>query len=141
MSDMKTYLEQNAYEPENIITRSVTEPKSWDEVATAIKSAIFDYLELHPDMLECTDYLYVGVEALLKNNTDKDAECVFLCLPTTVKHMFTGSLTRDFDEDVLVPNAKRLIMMLRKSGFAEPTMSSCVTVFVAEINRQEVASV
>lgn len=136
MTDMKTYLEQNAYNPDSIITRSVKEPTSWDEVAAPIKSAIFDYLELHPDMLKCTEYLYVGVEALW-DDPYEEAERIHLCLPTTVKYMYTGSITRDFDEAVLVPNAKRLIMMLQKAGFDEPTMSSGVTVFVAEIKKQE----
>ena len=137
MSDMKTYLEQNAYEPETIITRSVKEPESWDEVATAIKSAIFDYVDLHREVLQCTDYLYVGLEALF-DDPHKEAVCVNMGIPTTIKHSFISLPTRDFDEEYLVPNAKRLIRQVQKAGLDEPNMSSCVTVFVAEINLAEI---
>lgn len=133
MSDMKTYLEQNACDRESILTRSVKEPTSWDDVATAIKSAIYDYLDLNRFVIKGCNYLYVGVEALWVDQ-HKDAVRFHLGIPVLpIRESFSSLPTRDFDEEFLVPNAKRLILMLRKSGIDEPTMSSEVTVFVAEV--------
>lgn len=135
MADMKTYLEQNAYDPDSIITRSVKDPTSWDVVANAIISAIFDYLDLNRYMLKCTDYLYVGIEALW-DDPYEEPEQFHLALPTTIKYAFSTMSTRDLTEAFLLPNANRLIRSLQKAGFDKPTMSSGVTVFVAEIKRQ-----
>ena len=138
MSDMKTYLEQNACDRESILTRSVKEPKSWDEVATAIKSAIFDYLDLNRDVIKDTNYLYVGIESLW-DDPHKDAVRFHLGIPVLpIRESFISLPTRYFDEEYLVPNSKRLIMMLQRSGFDKPTMSSGVTVFVAEVNFAEI---
>ena len=130
---MKDYLELNACDRESILTRSVKEPKSWDEVATAIKSAIYDYLDLNRFVIKGCNYLYVGVEALW-DDPYEEAVRFHLGIPVLpIRESFSSLPTRDFEDEFLIPNSKRLIMMLNKAGFDEPTMSSGVTVFVAEV--------
>lgn len=130
-SSMKTYLERRAYDSDNIVMVSNEKVQTWDDVYEPIKTAITDYANAHAYIARANQF-YVGIEVLTADmehhfNTIVPWEVVVATYPQR-----DASGQRVFDDEIIRPTAKRLLVELLK-WVSDPKDINKIVAFATEI--------
>ena len=130
-SSMKTYLERRAYDSDNLVMVSNETVQTWDDVYEPIKTAITDYANAHAYIARSNQF-YVGIEVITADmehhfNTIVPWEVVVSAYPQR-----DASGQRVFDDEVIIPTAKKLLGSMLK-WVSNPKDIKKVVAFATEI--------
>ena len=130
-STMKTYLESRAYDSDSIVMVCNEKVQTWDDVYEPIKTAITDYANAHA-YIPRSNQFYVGIEVLTADMEHHFNTIVPYEVVVSLFGQRDATGQRVFEEEVIIPTAKKLLVGLLK-WVSDPKGINKVVAFATEI--------